>query len=425
MRLTLPPSAGHCRAVALSFALAAGGALAAPATIFELTPASPLHQSTTARGLNNLGQVVGVSSGRIDTGGVVFDQTRATFWQTPTSGAVTGQALPSDALAVGRAEAINDAGRIAGRVGDAAYRWAPQSDGSYVLGNPLPNLGTGAYYATDINAGGSIVGGYWKCASSDCGTGNFRAWRWNGITAAPVGTDVGIDTVAHAINAAGDVLVSNSFVGSPSSFAVHAADGSVTPVPMPPRVLTTSGGVDMNDSRQIAATRLIVPASGPALRQAFVWSQGVDFDLLHLNPTWGGSASAINNLGWVVGSERLDATTFAAALWVGTGLVFDLNDLLSPEDALLWSLEEAVDISDNGWITGNGWFTATPDADPVRRGWAMQLSADFIASLPPGQLFPPPGTVPEPGTLLLSVAAVLGVATSRGLRRRQSLGLRV
>ena len=110
---------------------------------------------------------------------------------------------------------------------------------------------------------------------------------------------------------------------------------------------------------------------------------------------------------------------------MGTGLVFDLNDLLSPEDALLWSLEEAVDISDNGWITGNGWFTATPDADPVRRGWAMQLSADFIASLPPGQLFPPPGTVPEPGTLLLSVAAVLGVATSRGLRRRQSLGVRV
>lgn len=35
------------------------------------------------------------------------------------------------------------------------------------------------------------------------------------------------------------------------------------------------------------------------------------------------------------------------------------------------------------------------------------------------------GTVPEPGTLLLSLAAVLGVATSRGLRRRQAPGRRV
>lgn len=122
MPLTTPPSAGRRRTLALALALSCGGALAAPATIFELAPASELHQATDARGVNNLGQVVGTSSGRIDTGGVVLDQTRATFWQTPTSGAVTGQALPSDALSVSRAEAINDAGRIAGRVGDAAYR---------------------------------------------------------------------------------------------------------------------------------------------------------------------------------------------------------------------------------------------------------------------------------------------------------------
>lgn len=408
-------------ALALALSVLAGGATAAPATLYELAPVTPSHQSTLAQGLNNLGQAVGMSWGQIDTAGVSFDQRLAAFWHTPTAGPVTRVVLPAPLLQAGTAVAINDAGRIAGTVGGNAFRWSPDGPGpAYTYGGaalPLGNLGIGDHRATGISANGMVIGNYWKCAPSapDCSLGNDRAWRWNPVSGMqPVGPETGYWTYAQAINAAGDMLVANTTAANGRVVEIHAADGSVTPVPMGDDVFAQGGSMDLNDGRQIAATRLVTPPSGPGWREAFVWSGGVEFDLLHLNPEKGGSALAINNLGWVVGSEHLGVNNFAAALWVGTGLVFDLNTLLPAEDAALWTLEEAVDISDTGWIAGNGWFRATPDADPQRRGWLMQLSADFIGTLPPGPLFPPPGgTVPLPGTLALMALALLAAGAAR------------
>ena len=408
-------------ALALALSVLSGSALAAAATLFELAPVSAAHQSTAVAGLNNLGQAVGRSWGLVNTGGVSFDQRLATFWHTPTTGPVTGVALPAPLTQPGVAMAINDAGGIAGTVNGRAFRWSPVGPGpAYTYSGaalPLGNLGIGDHGATGISANGMVIGSYWKCAPStpDCSQGNTRAWRWNPVSGMqPVGPESGYWTHAQAINAAGDVLVANTTSANGRIIEIHAADGSVTPVPMDDKVFAQGGSMDMNDSRQIAATRLVLPPSGPGRREAFVWSQGVEHDLLHLNPDKGGSALAINNLGWVVGSEHLGVDHFAAALWVGTGLVFDLNTLLSPEDAARWSLEEAVDISDNGWIAGNGWFRATPDADPQYRGWLLRLSIDFISGLPPGPLFPPPGgSVPLPGTLAMLALGLLAAGAAR------------
>lgn len=418
-----PPARTLAHTLPLMLALLAGPAAAAPATLFELAPSNPLHHSTQARGVNNLGQAVGTSWGRISTGGVSFDQLRASVWHTPSAGAVTGLALPSSPVLPGSAAAINDAGQIAGKVGGAVYRWTPDAGptpGYSAPGLALGSLSAGEHSATAINAQGQVVGDYWKCAATapDCSLGNTRAWRWgpaDGLQ--PLGPEGGFWTHAQAINNAGDVLVANTTTGNGRIVEIHAAGGSVTPVALGDEVFAQANSMDMNDSRQIAATRFLSAASGPTVRQAFVWSDGVEHALQHLNPSLGGAARAINSQGWVVGEEFLGGGVFAAALWVGSGLVFDLNGLLSEADAEAWTLESALDISDTGWITGNGSYRATPGGDAVQRGWVMQLSAGFIAGLPPGPVFPPSGSpVPLPGTLVLAAVALL--AAQRACRRR-------
>lgn len=394
-------------------------AQAAPARIFELAPVVAGHTETVARGLNNQAQVVGESRGVVNFAGVVLEQRLAAFWGTPaaaSSGPLGGLALPGPDTVSGYASAINGAGLIAGGHNGNVVRWSPTAPGVYAgNGQALGNLGPGAHEAAAINAQGSVAGSFWRCAAADCSTGNQRAWRWDAAGGMQqVGPDSGFWTYAQAIDGAGSVLVANTPADNSRLVQIVAADGSVTVVPLTGQVSALGATMDMNDAGQIAATRFVDP-SGPGAREAFVWSQGVEHRLAHLNPALGGSVAAINSLGWVVGTELLGPGDRAAALWVGTSLVFDLNGLLAGDDALLWQLTEATDINDQGWLVGNGLFRPTVNDDYQRRGFLLQLSADFLGGLPPpDQLFPPPTAVPLPGTLALSsLALLLGLGLAR------------
>lgn len=398
-------------------------ALAAPATIYELAPVTPGHTETHAAGLNNQAQVVGHSAAEVHLGGAVLRQSLPAFWNTPTGpegNPVPGLALPSTLDSHGTAVAINDAGQVAGSYNGRAYRWTPSSPGVYAnaglaLGMPAePHAHSQT--AADINSQGSVVGSYWRCAFDNCGNGgmgNTRAWRWDtagGVQA--IGPHSGFWTYAQAINNAGDTLVANTPANNSRLIQIIAADGTVTDVPLPGHISALDVTMDMNDQRQIAATRFVGDGS---VRQALVWSEGAEYALSHLAPGLGGRITAINSLGWVVGSEAVSASDWVAALWVGTSLVFDLNHLLDADDAELWRLTEAVDINDQGWLTGNGWYRSTVNAEYQRRGFLLQLSADFIGGLPPpGELFPPPSSpVPLPGTLALTALALLLTVTRR------------
>lgn len=401
---------------------AAPRAGAAPARIFELAPVIAGHTETYARGLNNQAQVVGVSRGQVNFAGVELDQRQGAFWDTPaaaSSGPLGGVALPGPATSSGYASAINDAGVIAGGYNGAVYRWSPTAPGVYGSGQALGNLGQGDHQAAVINAQGSVAGSYWRCTVADCSTtGNHRAWRWDATGGMQqVGPDSGYWTYAQAIDSAGSVLVANTPVDNSRLVQVVAADGGVTNVPLSGQVFAIGTTMDMNDQRQIAATRSN-DSSGPGALEAFVWSQGAEYTLTHLNPSLGGRVAAINNLGWVVGSERLGSADWAAALWVGSSLVFDLNDLLAGDDALLWQLTEATDINDQGWLVGNGLFRPTVNDEYQRRGFLFQLSADFLDGLPPPDQLFPPVPVPLPGTLALATLALLVLA--RVPRRRRT-----
>ncbi len=422
-RLPLPAA---CLALTLLGTVVPAGA--APATIFELAPVAAGHTATYAYGLNNQAQVVGRSVGEVNLGGAVLQQSLPGFWNTPTQpagGALAGVALPGTLGSDGRATAINDAGQVAGSFGGSAYRWTPSAPGVY--GNapqPLGPLGAGAHTAAAINAQGSVAGHFWKCAAADCSTGNDRAWRWDANGGMQqIGLDNGYWTYAQAINNAGDVLVANTTSSNGRRLQIIDAGGGVTELALSQRVYASGVMMDMNDQRQIAAT-LDVGDSVPSVRQAVVWSQGAEYALSHLAPSLGGSVAAINNLGWVVGSERLGSSDWVAALWVGTERVFDLNDLLSDDEAELWRLEGATDVNDQGWLTGNGWYRATVNDEYQRRGFLLQLSADFILQFPsPDDLFPPDGggnPVSLPGTLALASLglAVLSLRGRRPARRR-------
>jgi uncharacterized membrane protein len=389
------------RWLALLALLSASAAQAADAQLFELQPIQKDHRGSYATGINSLGQVVGTSGFRVNDAWVVQ---QAAYWGDPLQRATR---LPTPAGVLGSAAGINDAGVVAGRLDGAAVTWSPAAPvAPYGLAQPLGTLSGGKDFGVrGIGNDGTVIGSYWKCAASDCSTGNTRAWKWdaaNGMQ--PIGPDTGYWTYANDVNAAGSVLVGNTTSANESRVTLHAPDGTVTELAIGSGVVEY--WLSMNDYGHVAGSRLRLLPSGPAVFDGFVWSDGVERALTPLVPDLDSITRAINNAGWVVGQARTASLGLVAALWVGDQ-AWDLNTLLAPDVAALWTLTEAIDINDSGWIVGNGRFL-TEDEGVQARGFMLQLSSEFIGQLP---------AVPEPGTWALMLAG-LGVLTRLAGARR-------
>jgi probable HAF family extracellular repeat protein len=304
-----------------------------------------------ARGINDLGQVVGYSYKTPSEYGSAF---HATLWSgsTPVElGVVDPINYPYSI-----ANSINNAGQVVGYSGTG-------SSAEYV---PFATVWTGTTasaltpvrgdsgIATSINDSGQVVG-----AVGSAYPATPVATRWNSFTAPSYGTSLtqpGYPSYANGINNAG-LVVGYSSSGLPGTNHATVWNGSTATL-LNDLGATNSVALGINESGQV------VGLAQPNLNccTAILWdgTSVTDLGAAGVNS----AARAINNVGQIVG---VSGTT--AALWNGTTLI-DLNSFLSQAQAAQWRLFDAFDINEAGSIVGD----ATNQITGETRGFVLSVT---------------------------------------------------
>ncbi len=322
--------------------------------------------------------------------------------------------------ATSAAFALNSTGQAVG--------WAATPSGysealAFSGGSPQ-NLVTGTSWtegrATGINDAGQITGTVYEN-----GAAHGVVWSANGIV------DLGVNTSAAAINAAGQVAASGSqaflyangtettlgvLPGGSWTLAEGLNDagavvgygdtggqirgflwtGSGGMAPLGTLGGQSSYGMAINDSGIVAGAA----ANSAGYLHAALWQNGAITDL----GTLGGNSSyawEINSSGEIVGSSWLAGNQTTHAYGDINGVMLDLNALLLPADSG-WVLTAAYGINGSGQIVGEGTLNGQPHA--------------FLLTDPPATGAELPATIPEPATLLLAGAALCCLCLSLLLR---------
>lgn len=189
---------------------------------------SPLSRS---RGVNDFGQVVGVSRGIPE--GSAFPRAQAFLWE---DGSMMALPDPPTTLTIRStlATAVNSRGDVVGFVTDSrgsssqAVLWP--ADGSPVVLPPLAPSTTPSANAMDINDRGQIVGRSLNSA------GQLEATIWENGVPRGLGLVVGSSSQANGINENGDVV------------GISGVDIVLWPHDGPPSVLGEPGFVQLPDA---------------------------------------------------------------------------------------------------------------------------------------------------------------------------------
>ena len=287
---------------------------------YTATPLGTLGGTlTTARGINDAGQVIGSSS---------LPGTPVTSHAFQSAGASLTDLTPSQAQTVSQAFGENAAGQVAGefQMGQGTTHAFLYSGNSLVDLNPF--LGGGASVANGVNDSGQVVGSYtsgggpqaFQYDSGGAGPNNpgqviFLQEQLSGLMAT--------SSVANAINDKGQIV--GSFTksdGVSRAFLLGSGGGDLNAV----LGASSSSAVAINAGGLVIGTF----QTGGGANHAFLYnsSTGVATDL---NPLLGASSSSalgINAKGQIVGSFTTPAGASHAFLYDTDGTVTDLNPFL-------------------------------------------------------------------------------------------------
>jgi probable HAF family extracellular repeat protein len=349
------------RLALLIFVSSPGSAMAATPA-YELTwlPSLGGGGGSVASDINDAGEIVGRS--RIAGNGAVH----ATWW---TVGSAAVDLAPSGGTTF--ATHINDGGQIIGEYYANPSSAGSQGEGQALLWQSAPSSptllaplpGSQTTEASGINDSGRIVG-----TSYDNSPGAVWAptpTSWNPATAIQTSAN---RAYAQDINASGAIVGLMFDVDSGNNYPVVWNNGQRTSLADLPGTFSVSL-LHINDSGLIAGTTWIdVPSQHSAdlsHNQATLWNGSTVTALPSLDPLNGLDSVAIdlNNggdvVGWSVSSQGAHAT-----LW-DDGVPVDLNSFLGATDRLAgWTLLEATAINDLGWIVGDAvnWSTGQSEA---------------------------------------------------------------
>ena len=355
------PVRAPCRVITLAFLAIATPALAAP-PLYRITDLGTLGGSASqAIGINDNGDIVGVSLTMGDLDVRAFLQSNGQMTPLPTLG--------GDTFAI----AINNARRIVGdsqtSPGGASHGF--WSDGAGQL-HDIGTLGGTTSFLFDINTAGDMVG------QSDIVDPIFgddlpRAILIRNGQTTQLGTFGGDYSAATAINDKGQVVGYAAFPPPPDPLQAvrnHAfiwQNGVMTDLGTL-QGDTHSEAYALNENGQVVGTS--ETALGPT--HAFLWQNGTMIDLGHLEriTTF---AAGINDAGVIVGDGFVDDTTTHAWVYY-EGTMHDLNDLVANVE-VGWLLTSASGINNAGSIVGTGLingeehaFLATPVPEPLGMG---------------------------------------------------------
>lgn len=258
-----------------------------------------------------------------------------------------GSGSESYAVATSEAYAINNAGMAVGygtiydamgaSKGNRSVRWNAAG-----VATELGHLGTGISALTNsaawaINEAGVAVGFATKFDAAGLNDGQ-RAVRWN------AGSTLAIELQVLGTDANGSTFS--------KAYTVN-------------EIGTAVGWLDKYDAQ-----------STDQGTRAVVWNPAGDVTELGL--VAGASSSKafdINNLGVAVGLTQAGESS-AAVYWNANGSAVDLNTLIAPGSG--WRLEQALAISDTGWVAGIGKFDDGPGgaASPYDRVFMLQVPVE-------------------------------------------------
>jgi len=319
-----------------------------------------------ANSLNNLGQVVGVSSSANGIRGFRYD----------AGGLVDLGVVPGGASSI--AYAINDVGQIVGQSGTAAaprafmYQNGAMSSLGVLAGGTISR-------ASDVNNASQVVG------YSDTGSGASRVFVYENGVMSDLGVPAGAtSSQPTALNDRGEIVGTYTAVAAYGSFLYSA--GVFQLLPQLPGGATVSAA-DISNRGQITGT-----FGTSASYHAFRFSDGAFEDLGAFAGGLFSVGRAINDAGLVVGEASSPSGGFHAALFASGGPI-DLNALVL--EGSEWSLNSATGINASGQISGFGTFRG------VLHGFVLT-------------------PVPEPSSMAL-LGAGIGLLASWRMRRRSTL----